>query len=73
MTPEKWLSDKIKEKGIKQRFIAEKIGISEQAFSFSMTGRRNLQTEEFLAACDAIGEDPREYFSLKKEEAAANA
>ena len=72
MTPEQWLSDRIKEKGIKQRFIAERIGIDEQKLSFSMTGRRNLQIGEFLMACKVIGEDPLDYLSAK-EEAIANA
>ena len=66
MTLEQWLSDKIKEKGIKQRFIAEKTGISEQKLSFSLTGRRNLLAEELLAICYVADINPFEYPPLKE-------
>lgn len=61
MTPEQWLSTQIKEKGIKQTFIAEKAGIPEfttQKLSLSLTGRRNLQVHEFIAVCSVIGVNP---------------
>lgn len=61
MTPEQWLSTQIKEKGIKQTFIAEKAGIPDftaQKLSFSLTGYRKMQVAEFLAVCRVIGVNP---------------
>lgn len=61
MTPEQWLSTQIKEKGIKQTFIAEKTGIPKfttQKLSLSLTGRRNIQVHEFIAVCRVIGVNP---------------
>ena len=61
MTPEQWLSDRIKEKGIKQSFIVEKAEIpnfTKQKLSACMTGRRNIQVHEFIAACRVIGVNP---------------
>lgn len=61
MTPEQWLSTQIKEKGIKQRFISDKTGISYQKISASLTGRRNFKTEEFLSVCAVTGINPTNY------------
>ena len=61
MTPEQWLSTQIKEKGIKQSFIVEKAGIPKftaQKLSACLTGRRNIQTYEFIGVCRAIGVNP---------------
>ena len=66
MTLEQWLSDRIKEKGIKQRFIAEKTGINEQKISFSLTGKRNLLAEELIAICIIADIDPFEYPPMKE-------
>lgn len=63
MTPEQWISERIKEKGIKQTFIAEKSGVpgfTTQKLSLSLTGRRNLQAYEFIAICRVIGVNPLE-------------
>jgi len=61
MTPEQWLSTQIKEKGIKQRFISDKTGISYQKISASLTGRRHFKTEEFLSVCVVAGINPMNY------------
>lgn len=61
MTPEKWLSERVKESGLKQSFIACKTGISSQKLSASLTGRRRLRTEEFLAVCYVAGIKPEDY------------
>ena len=61
MTPEQWLSAQIKEKGITQTHIAKKSGIPDftaQKLSFSLTGRRKIQADEFIAVCRVIGVNP---------------
>ena len=64
MTPEKWLAEQIKKKGIKQRHIAEHSGIPDfnaQKLSLSLTGYRKIQVDEFLACCAVIGVNPMDY------------
>ena len=61
MTPELWLSTQIKEKGIKQTFIAEKTGIPYKALSATLTGRRGMKAEELIAICAVTGINPLEY------------
>jgi len=74
MTPEQWLSDRIKEKGMTQTFIAKKAGIpgfTEKKLSFTLTGRRKIQVEEFIAVCEIIGVSPFDYPLRKNGEANA--
>jgi len=61
MTPEQWFSSLIKEKGIKQKFIADKAGMDPKRLSMSLTGRRHLTVEEFLALCEAAEINPMKY------------
>ncbi len=76
MTPEKWLAEQIKKKGIKQRHIAENSGIpdfNEQKLSFSLNGNRKFQVEEFLAVCAVIGVNPMDYSIARAEGDEADA
>lgn len=61
MTPEKWLQGKIQERGIKQSFLAEKLGVTETRLSSRLTGRVKLEVPMFLDLCRLIGIDPMEY------------
>lgn len=45
------IKDIIKERGVQQKFICERSGISQVKFSQCMNGKRYLKTEEFLAIC----------------------
>ena len=52
----------IHDNGIKQKFLAEKVGMSEVAFCDFLAGRRNLTADEYVKLCrlkggviDAIG------------------
>ena len=74
MTPEQWLSRRVKESGIRQRFIVAKSGIddfTENRFSFSLCGRRRIRVDEFLAVCRVIGANPMEYLDAKGEATSA--
>lgn len=51
MKPEKVIADKIKEKGYIQKFVADKIGISECSLSLSLKGKRSLKANELIALC----------------------
>ena len=61
MTPEQWLSEQIKEKGVKQKYIAQKTGISSQKISASLSGRRKIKTDEFISVCVVVGINPLDY------------
>ena len=71
MTPEQWLSAQIKEKGIKQTFIAEKTGIPEKTLSATLTGRRNIKAKELIAVCVVTNINPLDYPAGKVGEANA--
>ena len=58
MTLEQWLSDRIKEKGIKQRFIAEKTGIGEQvAEKFNLPDGIEVTDEVFESEASIVFEE----------------
>lgn len=45
----------IKERGLQQKFICEKIKISQEQFSQCLRGKRKIKTVEFLAVCSLLG------------------
>ena len=47
----------IEEKGIKQRHIAERLGINENTFSQMITGKRKIEADEFIDICLCIDVD----------------
>lgn len=61
MTPEKWLSEQIKKRGIKQVFLADKIGASENQLSFWLTGRSRIPVSPFLSLCELLSINPLDY------------
>ena len=58
MTTNKSVESKIKEivkeRGLQQKFICEKVKISQEQFSQCMLGKRKFQTIEFLAICSLL-------------------
>lgn len=51
----KLISDYLKEMGIKQIWLSEKTGMTQQALSTTLNGERNLDIEEYTKICDALG------------------
>lgn len=47
--------------GIKQTFLAQKIGLTDYAFSDVLSGQRKLNAIEYYKLCQALGV-PMEYF-----------
>ena len=43
-----------KEKGIKQGFVAEKIGVSPQIMGQLLNGQRKIEVSEYFRICEAI-------------------
>lgn len=60
MTIGEAIAESIREKGIKQRFVAEKAGISAQQLSDVCKGRRRMEAVECFNVCDAVGIDVNE-------------
>ena len=74
MTPESWLAEKIKEKGLKQKYVADKAnvpGLTRQKLSAVCSGRRHITVEEYIAVCKVIGVSEFDYPLQKAEEGEA--
>lgn len=48
------IADYLKEKGIKQEYVANKANISSTAMSNLVSGKRNLDVEEYIRICSAL-------------------
>lgn len=57
----------IREKGLKQKYVAEKVGISETSLSNYLTERSGIKGDMVPAFCRALEVEPNE---LYREEAA---
>lgn len=44
----------VADSGMKQKFIAEKIGMSEPTFSAMLAGKRKIDADEFFKICDVL-------------------
>ena len=53
-TIREFLVDYIDKKGIKQAFIANSTGMSTNAISQMLNGKRRIQADEFLKICKAV-------------------
>ncbi len=47
----------LEENGIKQAVVAKKSGMTKQALSDSLCGKRNLTAEEYFSICHALNVD----------------
>lgn len=61
------ISEYIKSNGIKQKFIAEQLMLSDKAVSDIMSGKRKILAEEYYVLCKTLGV-PMTYFFEKKSE-----
>lgn len=53
------LNKKIDEAGVKNRHIAEKLGVSEQYISLILSGKRKLTADKVIAISQVLGIDYR--------------
>ena len=51
----------VKEAGIKQSFISEKTGLSENVISLIFNGKRKMSADEFAKICKAISKAPNDF------------
>ena len=57
----------VKESGFKQKFIADKIGVSEQTFVAILNGTRKISVDEFFGLCGILGKSPNELYGFTPE------
>lgn len=60
------LREMIDERGLKQKFIADEIGVSETAFSAMLNGRQRIDVDTFFAIAGVLRMSPDEIVSFKK-------
>lgn len=53
----------IEASGIKQKFIADKVGITENMLSAIITGRRKISADEFFRISDVLGMEAKDLFN----------
>lgn len=53
-----YIKQYMKDKGIKQIYVAEKIGISPQVLGTMLNGTRKIEITEFFKICEAMQADP---------------
>ena len=73
------IKEYMRKNGIKQSYVADKIGMPPQVLGQILNGNRKIETKEFFVLCEAIGVDAVEFaqtagiYKIKKQEAAAVA
>ena len=55
----------LEERGIQQKFICEKVGISTALFNLSMNCKRKLKATELISICFVLGIDLNEFKNLE--------
>lgn len=57
----------IKDSGLKQNFIAERLDISDSALSAMLSGKRNISADEFFTMCEILQKTPGQLYNYGKE------
>jgi len=60
------LREAINQSGLKQKFIAEKVGISEAALSAMLNGNQKIDVDTFFAIVEVLRMTPDEIYGLRK-------
>ena len=60
------LRNMIESRGLKQKFIAEKIGVSETALSAMLNGNQKIDVDTFFAIANVLQMTPDEVFAFKR-------
>lgn len=58
----------VKDSGIKQKYIAERVGITESMFSAMLAGRRKVDVDEFFKLCQVLGKTPEQLYNYRSEQ-----
>ena len=54
----------ITDKGLKQKYVAEQMGLSQNDFSNMMNGRKEFKVEYVVPLCKALGISANELFRM---------
>ena len=57
----------VQDSGLKQKFIAEQIGISEPSFSALLAGKRKVDVDEFFGLCQVLKKNPDELYNYGRQ------
>ena len=57
----------IKEKGLKQKYVAERLNMTQQEFSNILNGRKEFKTEYVVPMCNALGITANELFTSPEQ------
>ena len=52
----------MKSKGLKHKYVAEKIGVSEKLFSAMLNGRKAIKVSDVLLLCEVLEATPNQLF-----------
>ena len=52
--------------GLKQKFIADAIGMSEPTLSAVLSGKRKIDVDEFFKLCRVLNKTPNELYSYER-------
>lgn len=61
----------IKSNGLKQKYVAEKIGFTPQNFSNMLNGRKRFEIENVINICNTLGITPNELFGFNDNQSTA--
>ena len=51
----------LEERGIKQSWLAQKTGLTDNMISGILNGKRKMTADEFVRICKAIGKNPNDF------------
>ena len=59
------ISAAVSDSGLKQKYIAERIGVAEPTFSAILAGKRKVDVDEFFGLCQVLKKTPEELYHYK--------
>lgn len=68
MKPYERIRQRIKEKGLKFRDVAEMGGYKLSTFSTMMNGKRKLYDQDIIKLCKILGAQPNDFIKLEDDE-----
>lgn len=55
----------LEEQGIKQSWLAQKTGLTDNMISGILNGKRKMTADEFVRICKAIGKNPNDFMEVE--------
>lgn len=60
----------VADSGMKQKYIAERIGVSEPTFSAILAGKRKIDVDEFFGICKVLKMEPDDLYHYERRQGA---